>query len=61
MFNLKHLTLLSGKPASIHRHKGAVAEGLFGGDWTQNLLFERNKEHIFAADIASRRQWGNDR
>jgi hypothetical protein len=34
--------MLFGKPASIHRHKGAAAEELFGGDWAKNLLFERN-------------------
>jgi hypothetical protein len=53
MFNINRLTLLSGKPASIHRHKGAAAEGLFGGDWAQNLLFERNKEYIFVEVIAA--------
>jgi hypothetical protein len=44
--------MLSGKPASIHRHKGAAAEGLFRIDWAQNLLFERNKKYIFVAVIA---------
>jgi hypothetical protein len=50
--------MLPGKPASIHRHKGAAAEGLFGGDWAQNLLFEGNKEYIFVAGVAARRQRG---
>jgi hypothetical protein len=46
----------SGKPASIHRHKGVAAEGLFGGDWAKNLLFERNGGYICAAVIAAWRE-----
>ena len=53
--------MLSGKPASIHRHKGAAAEGLFGGDLAKNLLFERNGGYIGVAVIAAWREWGNDR